>query len=197
MAALHPQLVHFTVVLIVVGVAFRLLSLFGRTAWVGPAAAAGVGAVFFVYQTAKYGGDLVYNYAGGVGIRSGDPQDVERLLLAGYYHQAQADRAAGRPQQAARLIAQAVERFPDHLEVKLLAAESALLDRKDAQASIDALTAVQIPDNSRPPRTRKVTLLADAYEAAGRRTDAITALEALLKTFPNPRLQARVDALKK
>jgi hypothetical protein len=33
----------------------------------------------------EHGGELVYGYAGGVGIRSGDPKDVERLLLAGYY----------------------------------------------------------------------------------------------------------------
>ena len=40
-------------------------------------------------------------------MRSGDPKDVERLLLAGYYHQALADREAGRHEQAATLIAQA------------------------------------------------------------------------------------------
>lgn len=49
MAALHPQLVQFTIVLRV-----------------------GVAAVANVYQTARLGGELVYAYAGGVGIRSGD-----------------------------------------------------------------------------------------------------------------------------
>ncbi len=140
MAALHPQIVHFTIVFILLGVAFRLVSLFGRPAWVGPAAAtllilaapiafvsersgieahgpverapgaraavvehewwgthvpiaagvvgllelagllwrkspkakairiasavAGVASVVFVYQTAKYGGELVYSVRG-------------------------------------------------------------------------------------------------------------------------------------
>jgi hypothetical protein len=51
------------------------------------------------------GGELVYRYAGGVGIRSGDPADVTRLLLAGLYHQADADRRAGRDDEAAVLAA--------------------------------------------------------------------------------------------
>jgi uncharacterized membrane protein len=37
MAALHPQIVHFTIVLAIVGVAFRIVSLFGRPAFAGPA----------------------------------------------------------------------------------------------------------------------------------------------------------------
>jgi uncharacterized membrane protein len=272
MAALHPQIVHFVIVFILLGVVFRILSLFGRPAWVGPAAAtllilaapisyvaarsgieahgpverapgaraavvahewwgdhvpfaagglallelaalafrkspkakgiriasaaAGVVASVFVYQTAKYGGELVYAYAGGVGIRSGDPKDVERLLLAGLYHQALADRAAGRPEQAAALIGHAAGRFPADLEVQLLAAESQLVDRKNPQAAIDALMAVQVPDDSRVLRTRKASLLADAHEAAGRKTEAAAALEAVLKVFPNARLQQRLDALR-
>ena len=39
MAALHPQIVHFTIVLVIIGVAFRIVSLFGRPAFAGPAAA--------------------------------------------------------------------------------------------------------------------------------------------------------------
>ena len=273
MAALHPQIVHFTIVFILVGVAFRLVSLFGRPAWVGPAAAtllilaapiayvsersgieahgpverapgaraavvqhewwgthvpiaagvvgllelagllvrkspkakairmvsavAGVVSVAFVYQTAKYGGELVYSYAGGVGIRSGDPKDVERLLLAGFYHQALADREAGRHEQAATLITQAADRFRGDLEVQLLAAESQLLDGKNPQASIEALMAITVPDDSRPLVSRQATLLADAYEAAERKADAIATLDSLLKVYPNGRLQQRLDALKR
>ena len=40
MGAFHPQVVHFAVALLVVGVGFRLVSLLGRPAWIGPAAAA-------------------------------------------------------------------------------------------------------------------------------------------------------------
>ncbi len=49
MASLHPQVVHFAIALLVVGVALRMLSLIGRPAFVGPAAATmlllGTGAV--------------------------------------------------------------------------------------------------------------------------------------------------------
>ena len=38
LASIHPQIVHFTIVFIIVGVAFRLISLLGRPQWVGPAA---------------------------------------------------------------------------------------------------------------------------------------------------------------
>ena len=57
-----------------------------------------------VYETSEHGGELVYSYAGGLGIRTGDEKDIERLLLAGYYNQAMADRKAGRSDSAAQLI---------------------------------------------------------------------------------------------
>ena len=41
------------------------------------------------------------------------------------------------------------------------------------------------------------TLQADVYEALGRKDAAASALESVLKAFPNPRLQQRVDALRK
>jgi hypothetical protein len=160
------------------------------------AAAVGLAGVYAVYETGEHGGELVYSYAGGVGLRSGDPKDLERLLLAGYYHQAMADRAAGRHDQAARLIAQAAERYGGDPEVLMLAAESRLVDRKDPQGAIDALTRVQLPADNRFMAFRKAELLADAYEAAGRKPEAAAALEAVLKAFPNPRLQRRLDALK-
>jgi len=73
----------------------------------------GLGAL---YATGSHGGDLVYRYAGGVGIRSGDPADVERLLLAGLYQQAQVDRRAGRPAEANALLVQAARRFPKEID---------------------------------------------------------------------------------
>ena len=273
MGALHPQVVHFTIVLAIVGVAFRLVSLVGKPAFVGPAATtllllaaassvvsvrsgtaahgpverapgarpavmeheewgertqtallivgaieilglflrrspkvrlvhslaaiAGLAAVFCVYETGEHGGELVYSYAGGVGIRSGDPKDVERLLLAGYYHQAQAERNAGRSDQAADLLAAAAARFPADPEVQMLAADSLLRDRKNPQGALDALARVTLPRDNRFMAFQHSTLQADAYEALGRKDAAASALEAVLKTFPNPRLQQRVDALRK
>lgn len=271
-AALHPQIVHFTIVLTIVGVAFRLASLVRRSSWFDPAArtllilaaltavvsvrtgtaahgpvervpgsrpavqeheeageraqyilialgllelaglamreskranivnaaaaVVGLAAVFGVYEAGKHGGELVYAYAGGVGIRSGDPKDVENLLLAGEYHQAMTDRAAGRSQEASDLIATAAKQFSSNPEVKLLAAESLIVDQKNPQAALDALTQIQLPEGNRILGFRKATLMADAYEAAGQKDQAIQALEGVLKTFPNPRLQQRVDKLK-
>ncbi len=270
-AAMHPQVVHFTIVLAIVGVAFRLVSLLGKPAFASPAATTllvlaalsavvsvqtgtaahgpvervpgsrpavvaheeagelaqtvllvlgvvelaalalrrspkvqlvhglaavvGLAAVFAVYEAGEHGGALVYSYAGGIGIRTGDPKDVERLFIAGAYQQALADRKAGKAEQAATLIVDTVNRFPADPELRLLAAESSLLDRKDAQAAIDALGQIQLPEQNRVLAFRKATLLADAYVAAGQKEAAVAALEGVLKTFPNPRLQKRIDEL--
>lgn len=269
---MHPQVVHFTIVLVIIGVAFRLISLIGKPAFASPAATTllvlaalsavvsvqtgtaahgpvervpgsrpaveaheesgefartvllvlgvvelaalamrrspkvklvhgvaavvGLAAVFAVYEAGEHGGELVYSYAGGVGIRSGDPKDVERLFIAGAYQQAMADRKANKPEQAAALIADTAARFPADPELRLLAAESQLLDRKDAQAALAALAQVQLPENNRVLAFRKATLQADAYVAAGQTDAAAAALETVLKTFPNPRLQKRVDELR-
>ena len=159
-------------------------------------AVVGLVAVGFVYETAEHGGELVYSYAGGVGLRTGDPKDVERLLLAGYYHQAMKDRQAGRAADAADLIAQAAKRFPSDPEVQMLAGESMLVDQKNAQGAIDKLATVSVPSDNRFMRQRLATLQADAYEAAGQRDKAIESLAAVLKQFPNPRLQQRLDSMK-
>jgi uncharacterized membrane protein len=272
MAALHPQIVHFTIVLVIVGVALRLLSLAGRPAFAGPAAATllilaaassvvsvqsgtaahgpvervpgsraavveheewgertekillllgvielaglalrrsprvkvvhavaalvGLVGVYAVYETGEHGGALVYSYAGGIGLRSGDPKDVERLLLAGYYHQALEDRKAGRGDRASELIGEAAKRFPSDVEVQLLAAESLMLDQKDPQRAADALAAITVPDGNRILRTRKATLLADAFEKLGQKDRAIAALQPIVDAAPNPRIQQRIDALK-
>ena len=158
-------------------------------------AVAGLVAVFSL-RNREHGGELVYSYAGGVGIRSGDSKDVERLLLAGLYHQAMADRKAGRADAAAELIAAAERRFPSDPEVRMLAAESLLLDRKDPRGAIEALASVQLPENNRVMRVQRVMLQADAYEAAGQKDAAVAALDAFLKESPNPRVQQRLDALK-
>jgi uncharacterized membrane protein len=271
MAALHPQIVHFTIVLAIIGVAFRLISLVGRPAFAGPAAttllllaaassvlsvrsgtaahgpvervpgsraavvehevwgeraqtallvlgaiellglalrrsskarvvhatAAVVGlvAVFCVYEAAEHGGELVYSYAGGVGLRTGDPKDVERLLLAGYYHQAQADRKAGRTAEAAEIMAAAARRFPTDPEVRLLMAESVLLDKRDAQGALDALAATEVPAGDMRLRVRRALLQADAFEAMGKIDEALAVLQPIVAQAPNPRVQQRIDAL--
>jgi len=159
-------------------------------------AALGLVAAFCVYEAAEHGGALVYSYAGGVGIRSGDPKDVERLLLAGLYQQALADRNAGRVDDAGELVALAGKRFSGEAEVRLLAAESLLIDKKDVQGAIQALAAIDIAPDNRILRTRRATLQADAFEAAGQRDAAIAVLKPIVEAFPtNTRLKERLDSL--
>jgi len=272
MAELHPQIVHVTIILALVGVAFRLLSLATRLTFAGPAASVliilaaassilsvqsgaaahgpvervpgsrpavveheewgerartvllvlgaiellglalrkspkvnmvhmasavvGLVAAFAVFEAGEHGGELVYAYAGGVGIRSGDPKDVERLLVAATYHQAQIDRKAGRDDDAASLIALTAKRHPGDAELQMFAAESVLLDQKNPQGALDALAAVTPPEGNRILIGRKATLQADAYEAAGQKDQAIAVLEKTVAQFPSPRMQQRLDALR-
>jgi hypothetical protein len=160
-------------------------------------AAVGLVAMFAVYKASNYGGALVYRYAGGVGIQRGVPEDVGRLLLAGLYHQSQNDRASGNSQDAADLIALALRRHPEDVEVQLLAAESLLLDGKNPQAAIDALNTIQVAQDNRPQRIRRALLQSDAFAAAGQRDAAVAVLQPLIEAFPgNARLQLRLDALR-
>lgn len=261
-AALHPQVVHFVVALIVVGVFFRWLSLGLKTSWLSPAAlaliglgtvaslvavksgidahgpvervpgarpavveheewgerarnaflillaieavaatltlrqaavaktartvaaVAGVAAVFVLYKAGDAGGDLVYEYAGGVGIRSGEPADVGRLLVAAAYHQANVDRQAGKPADAASLIDLVANRFPDQLELQLARVESILTDRKDPGAALERLDATAIPTADTRMRVRAGVLRARALTARGDATAARQVLETLKTEFP-------------
>lgn len=268
LASIHPQVVHFTIVLAIIGAAFRVVSLLGRPAFASPAAStllllaalsayvsaqsgtaahgpieripgvrpavqeheewgertetallilgvielvglamwkspkvklvhqvAAAGAlicVFMVYETSEHGGELVYSFAGGPGLRTGDEKDTERLLLAGYYNQAMADRKAGRSDSAAQLIGAAASRYNTDPEIRLLAAESMLLDQKNPKGAIDALAALEPPPQL---RIRKGMLQADAFEALGQKDAAIAVLQALVSQTPNARVQQRIDRL--
>lgn len=269
LAALHPQIVHFTIVLAIIGAAFRVISLLGKPAFASPAATtllllaavssvastrsgtaahgpvervpgaraavqeheewgdrtqagllalgvielvglamrkskyattvngiAAIGALIcvgLVYETGEHGGKLVYSYAGGIGIRTGDEKDIQQLLLTGYYQQAMADRKAGRSDSAAQLINDAAKRFGSDPEIKLVAAESILLDQKNPKGALDALAAFEPPPQL---AARKATLQADAFEATGQKDAAIAVLQAVVSQRPNPRIQARIDKLK-
>ena len=271
-AAFHPQVVHFVVGLLIVGVAFRLVAFSGRLKWTGPAATtllvmggaaawvaaksgdaahgpvervpgvrdavveheewgertrnvfvgvaalelvalvlgagaartvravsglAGIAGVFVLYEAAEHGGELVYAYAGGVGIRSGNPEDVARLLVAGLYHESQLARRAGRGEDANRLIRMMLDRNPDDATTRLLWAESLLLDRDDAAAALAALDSSTVrPDDARL-RPRRDMLAADALAASGRIDSARVVLQAAATQFPtNARVKAKLDSLK-
>jgi uncharacterized membrane protein len=271
LAAFHPQIVHFVIALLCVGVLFRWISLTGRAPFTGPAAAVlllvGTGAavlavksgtdahgpvervpgaraavveheeagewarnVFFVvavleigalvlarrsaratkglqvasalvglagvgavYKAADRGGDLVYNYAGGVGIRSGDTTDVSRLLIAGLYHSAQAARTRHDSAAAADLFSELARRFPDDTTVRFLAIESLVRDRHDGKVALAALARLAVPPDDQRLRLRYGSLKADAFEAAGRPDSARVTLEQLARDFPdNPRIKDRL-----
>ena len=153
-------------------------------------------AMFCLYEAGEHGGELVYSYGGGVGIRTGDPQDTARALLATAYHQVQADRKAGNPAAAASLIAEVARRFPADPGVQMLVAESALLDGKNAAESLALLGRVQVPADDTRSRIRHGMLTADAHEAAGHADAARATLQQLLSSFPtNGRIKARLEGL--
>jgi len=269
----HPQIVHFVVALLITGVVARLVSLTGRLAFTGPAAAAlilagtvaavaavksgtdahgpvervpgareavveheewgerarnvflavaalelaalalgsrragkvfrmgsaaiGLVGVFALFEAAEHGGDLVYNYAGGVGIRSKDTADVRRLLVAALYHSVTLDRTRGKHDDAARLMTELVHRVPDDLGVKLFGVESLLEDRRDARAALAALDSLRVPADTARYLIRAGMLRADAYVAAGVPDSARLTLEALARRFPdNQRITERLARLR-
>lgn len=270
LAPFHPQIVHFVVALLIVGVLFRLVALTGKVRFAGGAATtlivlgaaasvlavasgtrahgpvervpgardavteheewgertrnlflgvaalellalalrnprhrriaravtgvAGVAGLVVLYEAADHGGNLVYSYAGGVGIRTGAPEDVERLLIAGLYHEAMLDRREGKGDDAARLVEEMARRRPDDADVQLLAVESLVLDRKDGTAALAALRRIVVPENDPRLTFRRGWLEADAYEAAGFPDSARVVLEALSAAFPtNERVTQRLQ----
>ncbi len=153
--------------------------------------------VVCVYEAGARGGDLVYTYAGGVGIRSGDPADVERLLIAALYQQAQVDRKAGRNAEANALMMQAAARRPNDAELQLAAADSILIDRKDPRAALDFLRKITPPHGERFLRIRHGMLTANALIQAGQREGASAVLQALATEYPDDaRIRQRIEAVR-
>jgi hypothetical protein len=151
---------------------------------------------FLLFEAGEHGGELVYGYAGGVGIRSGDSTDVRHLLVAGLFHQMQADRKAGNAEGAARLADELQRRMPGDLTVAFIGIESRIKDRNDARGALDALATLQVPGDSPRYVLRKGLLTADAYAALGLKDSALAALQALQKDFSeSPALQEAVSRL--
>lgn len=275
LASWHPQVVHFAIALLFVGVAFRWISLTGRAAFTGPAAAVllllgttaawlavktgtdahgpvervpgarqavqdhesrgerarnvflfvavlEIGALALarrsgritmglriasavvglfgsvaLYSAGEYGGQLVYNYAGGVGIRSGDTADVDRLLMAGLYHSAQQARTRHDSAAAAALFAEIGTRFPNDTTVWFLSAESLLRDKNDGKGTLAALARFSVPADNPRLRIRYDFLKADAFVAAGRSDSARATLERLAAQFPDmARIKDRLAQMK-
>jgi uncharacterized membrane protein len=147
-----------------------------------------------LFEAGEHGEELVYSYAGGVGIRDGNADDVGRLLLAGLYHQAQLHRKEGRREEAATLIDTAVHRFPGNLELQIVAAESRLVDRRDPAAALRALEEIHVPGADRRLRVRHALLTADALVAAGQPEGARALLLTLQAQLPDDaRLKKKLE----
>lgn len=156
----------------------------------------GVFGLVKLYDTAEHGGELVYSYAGGPGLRTGDPKDVERLLLAGLYHQSRNDRSEGRSAEAAGLVDEMARRFPGDTTVRFLKVESLLLDTKNYAAALASIDSIAIPPSDARQGARHATLKADIYLAMGNLDSARTVLSSAVAAFPqNPRLKAKLDSL--
>ena len=150
-----------------------------------------------LYEAAEHGGELVYSYGGGPGLRTGDPRDTERLLLAGLYNQSRVDRREKRFAQSQALVKEMVTRWPADTAIRFLWAESLLLDAKDNAAAIRVLDSIGVADTDARNRARKATLKADAFIAMGNRDSARAVLTPVVAAFPtNTRLKAKLDSLK-
>jgi uncharacterized membrane protein len=271
---LHPQIVHFVVALLLVGVALRWIALTGKLPFAGPAATTllllgtvaavlavssgtdahdvveripGVGQAvrdhedwghttrtvflivagleivalvlarrraawsrwalvvsglvglfgcYAVYEVADRGGKLVYTFAGGPGLRTGDTSDIANLFTAGLYEQAMVDRARHQSADAAALIDELARRSPNDTTVQLLHIESQLRDRQDAKGALTALNTLHpAPDNPRLV-VRVGMLTADSYVALGQADSAKAVLRRLVAQFPMfQRLKDRLTQL--
>ena len=149
--------------------------------------ATGVVAAFYLYEAAEHGGELVYSYAGGVGTRSGDPADIQRLLVAGLYHAARTEREAGHAEEAARLTAELARQRPDDPAVSLLAIQSLIEDRKDPAAALATLDTLSVPAEDPRLGTRIGLLRSQALIAAGQPDSARAVLEDLARRYPESR----------
>jgi len=144
-----------------------------------------------ILKAADRGGDLVYAYAGGVGIRSGDTADVNRLYLAGMYQAAVQARAQHDSARAATLFNQLEREFPNDTNVRLLSIESLVRDRDNARAALTALALFPVRPDDRRLQLRIGFLKADAYVAVGKPDSARVVLQQLGNGFPD--MQSRIN----
>ncbi|MFQ5536932.1 MAG: hypothetical protein ACE5GJ_05715 [Gemmatimonadota bacterium] len=163
----------------------------------GVVAVAWTAGAFLLYETAEHGGEIVYERAGGVGFQQGRPdRDVPNLLKAGLFHQSRLDREAGRSEDAARLVEEMAARFPESVEVQLVAAESKLVDRQDARGALELLAGTVVPDDNPRLALRKALYTADAYILLNEADSARAALEAVPERYRESRsVQARRERI--
>jgi uncharacterized membrane protein len=156
-------------------------------------AVAGLAGAAAVYRAADLGGDLVFNYAGGVGIRSGDTTDVGHLLTAGLYEEAVVARQAHRSGEADSLMTFLNRLHPNDPFVQMAYAQSLMLDRKDPKAALAVLDGIRMPDSLGFMKARLAFQKVDAFAAAGMNDSARATLTALGRQFANnPRMSGMI-----
>jgi uncharacterized membrane protein len=159
-------------------------------------ALAGLAGLYVLYETAEHGGELVYNYAGGIGIRSGDAGDVRRLLAAGLYHNARVARDGGRKEEAGRLTDELLRQMPEDANVRFLGVESLIKDHDDPRGALAALGAIEVPADDWRLNLRQASLAAEAYHGVGAGDSAQAALDDLERRFPDhPRIKAALERM--
>jgi len=165
----------------------------------GASALVGVIGLWFVTEAGDLGGDIVYAYAGGVGLRSGDTADVRKLLVAGLYNNLRLDRTNHDKEGAARMVEELTRVMPADTTVKFLVIESMIRDKNDGRGALAALASINAAPDNRRVVFRKATLTADAYVAAGVVDSARLTLEALKAKYPQnaQRIQQMIDRLPK
>jgi len=156
-------------------------------------AAAGVVGVVFLFETAEHGGEIVYDYAGGPGLRTGDSSNVRRLLVAGLYNNALLDRKAGNSAAAAARFDELERMLPADTSVRLLRIQSQVRDRGEAAAALAALDSLTVVPENRRLYMQKTMLRAEALDLAGQRDSARALLTALKAQIPQA--ARRVDAM--
>jgi len=159
----------------------------------GLSALVGVIGCVYLYEAGDHGGDLVYSYGGGVGVRSGDTADVRRLLVAGLYDKAQLARRSGQREAAAQLTDQLQTLMPADTSARLLRITSMIRDRKDARGALAALDSLTVAPDNRRLLFQKAMLQAEALDSAGMRDSARVVLTALKKDMPQA--AARIDRM--
>ncbi len=156
-------------------------------------AVVGVVGVVYLVETGLHGGEIVYDYAGGPGLRTGDTTNVRRLLVAGLYNNAMLDRKAGNHEAAAVRVDELQRMLPADTSVRLMRIQSLVRDRKDPAAALAALDSLSVAPSNRRVYMQKSLLQAEALNLAGQRDSARAVLQALKAEFPQ--VARRVDAM--
>ena len=150
-----------------------------------------------VYEVGDLGGDLVYEYAGGVGTRSGDSTDVNNVMRSALFNRAMLDRQQKNAAAASQDFAELAARFPNDPQVQLAAIGSMVQDKHDGPAALAALAKFPVPDTTSRLWGRYQMTRVDAFQAAGMTDSARAVLQMMIARRPgNPFLKARLEKLK-